>query len=224
MNKISKAHFQFLEELKKNNNRPWFTERKPHFDQLYKAVKETFGEIYQKMLQTDDLDEFHVHRIYRNLRFSKDKTPYKLHFALYLGRRKPLLRGGYYVRIIPGGSYVGGGFWRPESKDLLRIRQEIDMDPEPLRKILADKTLKKYFGELKGEELKTAPRGFDIESPAIDLLRKKQFLLTRYFTDKEMLSPDFPEEAVKTMQSLRPFFDYMSEVLTTDENGVSLYD
>ena len=98
------------------------------------------------------------------------------------------------------------------------------MDDEEIRTIIAEATFKKFFGELKGEELKTAPKGFDKTHPAIDLIRKKQYLLTRSFSDKEVLSSNFEEEVLATFQAMRPFFDYMSEVLSTDLNGESLYN
>lgn len=223
MHILKPEHIQFLKDLSQNNNREWFKENKSEFDGIYAEIKDFFAAVNAEMLQSDDLDEFHVHRIYRNLRFSKDKTPYKNHFSLYLGRRKPLLRGGYYLNIEPGNSFVGGGFWRPNSDDLLRIRKEIAFDDRELREILVSKEVEQYFGGLTGEELKTAPRDFEKDHPAIDLIRKKQYFLTRRFTDAEVLKPNFFQEAVATFKALRPFFDYMSEVLTTDENGESLY-
>lgn len=224
MKQLSREQLNFLSQLRQNNNKPWFTENKPHFDRIFTEVKGFFREIYDGMQQYDSLERFHVHRIYRDVRFSKDKTPYKTYFGLHLGRTKPLLRGGYYLSIEPGKCFVGGGFWEPDKEDLLRIRKEIAMDDSELRAVINDRKFVEYFGALKGEELKTAPKGFDKEHPAIDLLRKKQFLVMRSFTDKEVLHPGFLDEAISTFMAMRPFFDYMSEVLTTDVNGVSLYE
>jgi uncharacterized protein (TIGR02453 family) len=224
MKKLQKEHLDFLIQLGQNNNKPWFTENKPYFDGIFADVKSFFKEIYDAMQQYDNLELFHVHRIYRDVRFSKDKTPYKTYFGLHLGRTKPLLRGGYYINIEPGSCFVGGGFWEPNKEDLLRIRKEIAMEDSELRAIIQDEKFIQYFGALNGEELKTAPKGFDKEHPAIDLLRKKQFLVMRSFTDEEVLKPLFLEEAIKTFIAMRPFFDYMSDVLTTDVNGVSLYE
>jgi uncharacterized protein (DUF2461 family) len=97
------------------------------------------------------------------------------------------------------------------------------MDDEEIRTIIADDTFKKFFGELKGEELKTAPKGFDKTHPAIDLIRKKQFLLTRSFSDMEVMAPNFEENVLITFKAMRPFFDYMSDVLSTDLNGELIY-
>lgn len=223
MKQLKKEHIDFLLTLEKNNSKPWFADHKPEFDKLFGEVKDFFKVVHDEMLQYDSIDLLHVHRIYRDVRFSKDKTPYKTYFGLHLGRTKPMLRGGYYLNIEPGRSFVGGGFWEPNKEDLLRIRKEIEADDSELREIIAEEQFQKYFGELQGEELKTAPKGFDKEHPAIDLLRKKQYLVMRSFTDKEVLAPNFKEEVIKTFIAMRPLFDYMSDVLTTDVNGVSLY-
>lgn len=224
MKQLKKEQLDFLVQLSQNNNKPWFAENKPQFDVLFAEVKAFFKTIFEEMQQYDSVDLLHVHRIYRDVRFAKDKTPYKNYFGLHIGRTKPMLRGGYYLNVEPGNSFVGGGFWEPNKEDLLRIRKEIAMDDSELRAIIEAPEFVKYFGELKGEELKTCPKGFDKEHPAIDLLRKKQYLVMRFFTDKEILQPNFEQEVVRTFNAMRPLFDYMSDVLTTDVNGVSLYD
>ncbi|WP_060874898.1 DUF2461 domain-containing protein [Myroides odoratus] len=224
MNHLKQEHFALLEEIATNNNKPWFTENKPQIDAIFTEVKGFFKSVYDQMAAVDEVEVFHVHRLYRDVRFSKDKTPYKTYFGLHIGRKKPLLRGGYYLNIEPGKSFVGGGFWEPNKDDLLRIRKEIALDDSELREIISNPVFVKAFGGLVGEELKTAPKGFDKEHPAIDLLRKKQFLVMRSFTDEEMIQPGFIKEAIQTFEAMKPFFDYMSEVLTTDVNGVSLYD
>lgn len=223
MSNLQRQSLNFLSELKKNNNREWFTEQKEVYEEVFEGVKEFFRTVYEMMSIHDNIEKFHVHRIYRDLRFSKDKTPYKTYFGLHLGRAKPLLRGGYYLNIEPGRCFAGGGFWEPEKEDLFRIRKEIERDDSELRKLLCSEEFVRYFGTVKGEELKTAPKGFDKAHPAIDLLRKRQFLVMRNFSDKEVLQSDFKEEVIQTFLEMRPFFDYMSEVLTTDMNGESLY-
>jgi len=118
--------------------------------------------------------------------------------------------------------FFAGGFWGPNAADLKRIRTEFAHDPEIFQKILNSESFKSNFGTLQGEQLKTKPKGFDVDHPAIDLLRYKQFLVIKRFTDKEVLSPQFLELALDAFKNMRPFFDYMSEVLTTDANGVSI--
>ena len=117
---------------------------------------------------------------------------------------------------------MGGGFWGPNPEDLKRIRTDLAASPDQLRQILQDPIFVKTFGELKGEQLKTAPKGFDKEHPAIELLRYKQFLISHSFSDKEVFSKEFSTTVADTFGRMRPFLDYMSEVLTTDENGVPI--
>lgn len=135
-----------------------------------------------------------------------------------------MLRGGYYFHIEPNNSFIGGGFWGPDPKDLLRIRKEINVDASELRAIITDKNFIKVFGELKGDKVKTAPRGFDKIHPDLDLLQFKQYIISKNFTDKEVQQKDFYLKVVETFKAMIPFFDYMSAVLTTDENGIPLYE
>ena len=218
-----KKAFEFLTHLKENNNREWFAKHKSEFDQIVKENKVLFTHIYNELQEYDQLKGIHIFRIYKDVRFSKDQTPYKTNFGVGYSRSKPMLRGGYYIQLEPGNSFVGGGFWGPEASDLLRIRKEFEISSTEIEKIISDETFVKYFGELKGDYVKTAPRGFDKNHPAIDLIRKKQFLVMRKFTDKEVLSDSFQKEAILTLLAMRPFFDYMSEILTTDMNGEPLY-
>lgn len=218
-----KKTFEFLKQLEKNNNREWFTKHKAEFDLVIKDNKVFFTQIYNELQEHDNLKGIHIFRIYRDVRFSKDPTPYKNNFGVGYSRSKPMLRGGYYIQLEPGNSFVGGGFWGPDAKDLLRIRKEFEISTTEIDKITSDETFKKYFGEIEGDAVKTAPRGFDKNHPAIDLIRKKQYVVMRKFTDKEVLSDSFQKEVLLTLLAMRPFFDYMSEVLTTDLNGEPLF-
>lgn len=219
---IDNNTLNFLKELNENNNRVWFQENKPRFQEIQSKTKMFYEEVKQGLQQTDEIENFKMFRIYRDVRFSKDKTPYKPHFAGSFSRSGKKLRGGYYLRIRPGESFLAGGFWAPNKEDLFRIRKEFEISDVEIREILAAKDFKKVFGGvLEGEELKTAPKGFQKDHPAIDLIRKKGFIAVRKFSDKEVLSSDFLNEVLYSFNTLRPFFDYMSEVLTTDLNGVS---
>ncbi len=219
---LSKEIFSFFKDLKKNNNRDWFTDHKSHFKSLEQQVK-TFGEQLKDQLNThDSIDRFKVFRIYRDVRFSKDKTPFKTHFGLTWHRTKPHYRGGYYLHLSPGNNFLDCGFWDPNPADLKRIRQEIDIDGEEYRSILNNKTFNSVWGELQGEAVKTAPKGYAKDHPHIDLLRFKQHIFTINYTDKEICQPDFINRADKALQAVRPFVDYMSEVLTTNADGESL--
>ncbi|WP_261509907.1 DUF2461 domain-containing protein [Chryseobacterium paludis] len=219
-----KKALEFLKKINENNNREWFSEHKHEYDLVVKENKVFFNEIYSELQQYDNLKGIHIFRIYRDVRFSKDQsTPYKTNFGVGYSRSKPMLRGGYYINLEPNNSFVGGGFWGPEAKDLLRIRKEFELNTTEIEKIMSDETFIKYFGEIKGDAVKTDPRGFDKNHPAIDLIRKKQYVVMRKFTDKEILSGDFQKEAILTLLAMRPFFNYMSEVLTVDLNGEPLF-
>ena len=217
-----KKAFEFLKQLEKNNTREWFAAHKAEYEAVVKENKALFNQIYAELQQHDHVNGIHMYRIYRDVRFSKDQTPYKTHLGVGYSRLKPMLRGGYYIHLEPGNSFVGGGFWGPDAKDLLRIRKEFEISTAEIDKISSDQTFINYFQEIKGDAVKTAPRGFDKNHPAIDLIRKKQYVVMRPFTDREVLSGDFAKKAVLTFLAMRPFFDYMSEVLTTDLNGASL--
>ncbi|WP_257656313.1 DUF2461 domain-containing protein [Parapedobacter lycopersici] len=215
--------FEFLKQIKENNNRAWFSKNKPEYDAVVTENKVFFNRIYTELRKHDNLAGTHIFRIYNDVRFSKDKTPYKTHFGVSFSRTKPALRGGYYLHLEPNNSFVGGGFWAPNNEDLFRIRKEFETDTAEIEKITSDKVFVNYFGELSGEAgVKTAPKGFDKNHPAIDPIRKKQYVVMRNFTDKAVFAPDFQNEVIATFLAMRPFFDYMSEVLTTDLNGESL--
>lgn len=214
----------FLSELKENNNKEWFTANKPTFKAIEKEVKEVYNALLESMRTHDDIDGLKLFRIYRDVRFSKDKTPYKTHFGGAFHRTKPRLRGGYYLHIAPGDTFIATGFWEPHKDDLFRIRKEFEMQDTEIREIINAPGLKTIWGELQGDEVKTAPKGFNKEHPAIDLIKKKQYIFTKHFTDEELLAPDFLTVVNTAFKAIRPYFDYMSEVLTTDLNGVSVID
>lgn len=211
----------FLKKLEKNNNREWFSDNKSEYEQALKEVKILSNAVYKHMQAHDAFEKMKLFRIYRDVRFSKNKQPYKNNFGVAFHRTKPKLRGGYYLQIQPDNNFIATGFWNPEKEDLLRIRKELEVDAVEIRDIINDNALKSVWGELVGEELKTAPKGFDKEHPAIDLIRHKQFIFVKKITNKEVMAPDFAETVSANFKTIRPFFNYMSAILTTDLNGVS---
>jgi uncharacterized protein (TIGR02453 family) len=224
--KIKPSNLEFLKLIKKNNNRDWFNAHKDLYLKEHNDLIVFADALLMEMNKHDAIEtpsgKKSLHRIYRDTRFSKEKTPYKTNWSGSFSRATKKRRGGYYFHIEPGNSFIGGGFWSPEPKDLKRIRDEFAYDAAPLRKILKSKNFVNTFGALKGEQVKTTPKGFDANDPAIDLLRYKQFLLMKKFTDKEVLSDSFLKQLNDSFRAMRPFFDYMSEVLTTDVNGISV--
>jgi len=222
MSKINPDVLAFYKELEKNNTREWFEPQKSRFKGLEAEIKQYAEEIKQGLSETDEIDRAKLFRIYRDVRFSKNKTPFKTHFGISFHRKKPHLRGGYYLHIAPGDSFIATGFWNPDKDDLFRIRKEMEVDAAELREVMADAELQAHWGGLQGDEVKTAPKGFSKEHADIDLISKKQYLFMKKFTDKEVLSADFQKQILFHFKAIRPFFDYMSNVLTTDLNGVSL--
>ena len=140
MTSISTTTLDFLKALKKNNNRDWFNKRKEDFQEEQEKAKGFYNALLEQLKFHDDIEKLKMFRIYRDIRFSKDKTPYKPHFAGHFVRATNRLRGGYYLRIRPGESFLAGGFWGPSKEDLLRIRKEFEMDTSEIRAIINDKT------------------------------------------------------------------------------------
>jgi uncharacterized protein (TIGR02453 family) len=163
-----------------------------------------------------------LYRVYRDVRFSKDKTPYNARFGGYLRRVKPWLRGGYYFWIAPGRSRVACGFAHPSTPDLTRIRQDIVINFQEWERLLKSRSIRGTFAAMTGECLKTVPRGFPRDHPSVPLLKHKQFWFERSFTDKEMLASTGVKKMSAAFEAIRPFFDYVSEVLTTDLNGETI--
>ena len=220
---LSKDVFSFLKKLQSNNNREWFNEHKATFKTIEVGEKQFYNQLFEQLNQVDSIDSFKVFRIYRDVRFSKNKLPYKTHFGGSFHRTKPELRGGYYLHIAPNNkSFIATGFWDPNKEDLFRIRKEFEMDTSELRELMNQPTFKSVWGALQGDELKSAPRGFDKLDPNFDLIRKKQFIFTKTYLDKEVLSDGFDKEVIENFKVIRPYFDYMSSVLTTNLNGESI--
>ncbi len=219
---LNPALFRFFKQLAKNNNREWFEQHKPEFKALETEVKQ-FGEaLKDKLNQHDSIDRFKVFRIYRDVRFSKDKTPYKTHFGLTWHRTKPEFRGGYYLHLKPDDIFLACGFWDPAPADLKRIRQEIDLDGDEYRNLINAPAFKNTWGALQGNAVKTAPKGYAKDHPNIDLLRFKQHIFMIRYTEVEVAAADFMDRLDAALQAMRPFVDYMSNVLTTNADGERL--
>ena len=214
--------FAFLKSLRENNHREWFHEHKPDHDHAKKCVQTLSNNLFEKLNVANQLDGHKVFRIYRDVRFSKNKTPYKTHFGIAFHRTKPKFRGGYYLHLEPGNSFVASGFWGPNKDDLFRIRKEIEMDHEYFEKMAAEKKLIQEWGSMQGDQLKTAPKGFDKDHPGISNLRFKQFIFHQKITDSLIHESDLSKYLEKKFNAVRPFLNFMGDVLTTDLNGESI--
>ncbi|WP_313113647.1 DUF2461 domain-containing protein [Aequorivita sediminis] len=220
---IPKSAFEFLLKLKENNNREWMQENKKEYLANEKLLKEFYSAVENNLNVTDEIARVKVFRINRDVRFSNNNTPYNVHRSVSFSRAGAHRRGGYYLRLEPGNSYMAGGFFSPEKEDLFRIRKEFELDSQEIREILTRKEFKKAFGGFNQENaVKTAPKGFNKDDENIDLIRLKSFFVTHKFTDEEVFAKDFKDKLLNHYLLLRPFFDYMSDVLTTDLNGESI--
>jgi uncharacterized protein (TIGR02453 family) len=220
---LSVSSLNFLEDLKKNNDREWFNVHKAEFQKEQERIEQLVDCLLQ-LLNLHDVIETpsgkkSLYRPYRDIRFSKDKTPFKTYWGGSFRRAGKQRRGGYYYHFEKGNSFIAGAFWGPSAADLKLIRADIDFDGRPLREIISTEKFIASFGSLQGEQLKTAPKGFESTHPDIDLLRYKQFLLIRKFSNTELLSENFAILADEAFREMRPFLDYMSAVLSGNANG-----
>jgi len=209
----------FLKQLESNNNREWMTRNKSY----YLESKNTFELFVQELidgLAVFDPDLTHltskecIFRLYRDVRFSKDKTPYKTNFGADIkkGGKKTSL-ASYYIHLQPGKSFLAGGMYMPSSEVLSAIRQEIDYQSEEFRNILNNTKFKSRFGDLQGNQLKRAPKGYHPDDPNIDLLRYKNFIVVHEVTDSTLVSKDFPDHVVQTFDLLRSFNQFLNRAL-----------
>lgn len=221
---IQRDTLNFLSSLAKHNDRDWFQANRNRYEDALANMRGFADALIERMRKHDRISTVDgkeaLFRIYSNLRFHPDRPPYKEYFAGGLDRVKPALRGGYYFHIQPGASFIGCGFWNPEKEDLRRIRMDILYDHPTWNKTLKAKRLHAHWGEMDTEDqLKTTPKGFPKEHPALPLLRQTRYTFRHGFTDKEVLAADFANRVNEHFKAIRPWFDHMSEVLTTDENG-----
>ena len=222
---VNPTIFKFLTDLEENNTREWFADNKDYYLKEEEKIKEFFTAINDKLSVIDNISGMKAYRIYRDIRFSKDKTPYKTYRSCSYKRATDALRGGYHLEITAGGSFLAAGFWQPNKEDLFRIRKEFEMDSSYINKIISEKEFSKIFnGFHTRNSLKVAPSGFDKNHPNIELIKKKDFIVLRKFTDREVLSKDFHKTIINSFIAARPFFNYMSDVLTTNLNGESILE
>jgi len=213
---ISNETFQFLKDIKTNNNREWFAEHKPR----YQAARANLVDFVDGILKEVNTIEVlppqeakrAVFRIYRDVRFSKNKLPYKTNLGATI--RRSANRCMFYIHIEPSNVFVGGGLYDMESSQLKLIREDIDYQPDVLRAVLNAPDLKQYFGEMEGTQLKTAPKGYPRDHRAIDLLRYKQFLFIHKFTDKEAWDTNFQKQVVLMYEKAQPFFHHFDRALS----------
>lgn len=223
---LSKDSLQFIDDLKANNNRDWFIANKKRYEIFKKDYHQLVAAFLDIMKPLDpSLEMLEVKnctfRINRDIRFSKDKSPYKSHIGVWLSSgAKGNNRAGYYVHIERGASFIAGGFYSPLPDDLKKVRKEIAFFYEDLEEIINNKTFKKEFGAFARNEkstLKNPPKGYDKEHPAVELLKLKSFEVLQKFDINEITQAGFVAKKSKKLILLKPLNEFMNRALTADE-------
>jgi uncharacterized protein (TIGR02453 family) len=220
-----KPTLDFLLALQAHNNKPWFQAHRAEYEvarQCYEDFIDDFIEEFRSIEDFENLTAKHcVFRIYRDVRFAKDKSPYKPNMgaSIALGG-KHSLRAPYYIHIEPPDkSFLAGGVYMPTPDQLAAIRRAIDRDPSGLNAAIGSKLFKKHFGSLAGEQLKTPPRGYPADHPEIDLLKYKQFITLHYLSDKDVLSPRLLKHTVEVFTALKPLLDWLNAAVLPSRRG-----
>jgi uncharacterized protein (TIGR02453 family) len=217
---IEQTTIQFLKALQKNNNREWFLANK----EKYEASKNNFLNFVEHELKAiqkfdNSLNELTakqcVFRINRDVRFSKNKDPYKNNFGASFSKgAKKINTAGYYFHLEPGASFIGGGLWMPEAPDLQKIRQEIDYSFKEFKGIIGNAKFKNTFGDLTSEaKLSRPPKGYDIDNPAIEFLKLKSFTAIVPIADKDVLDVNIVEQSLTVFKTLSPLVQFLNRAI-----------
>lgn len=222
---LSKNTIKFLDDLKANNNRDWFLENKKRYEAVKKEYQQLVSDFLDIMKPLDpSLEMLEVKnctfRINRDIRFSKDKTPYKSHLGVWLSSgAKGMNRSGYYIHLEKGASFIAGGLYCPEAVDLKKMRKEIAYFYDDLEAILNEKDFKREFKDFDRNEkdtLKNPPRGYEKEHPAIEFLKLKSFECSQRIDFSEVTKKDFVATMSKKLIALKPLNDFINRALTSE--------
>ncbi|MEA1848489.1 DUF2461 domain-containing protein [Chryseobacterium sp. MHB01] len=213
---VSPKVFDFLRQLAENNNREWFTENKNLYTESQENIVAFLEDLIAEMSEFDsELGKIDakksLFRIYRDTRFSKDKTPYKTNIGASLGMGKGSQKGGYYLHLEPGKSFIAGGIYMPESSVLKTLRKEISLYGKEFLNILNNKEFKKYFPELdQDDKLKKVPQGFEKEDPMAEYLKLKSFIVVYNLSDKEISDKSASKTLAKIFKVMKPLNDFLN--------------
>ncbi len=213
----------FLTDLAENNNREWFTTNRKRYDNAKKELENIVAQslaglaAFESWPQTEVKDC--IFRINRDVRFSKNKDPYKKHLSAAFGPGgRHSGRIDYYLHIQPSGeSLLGAGMWNPTPQQLAKFRQELDFNPAELKNIIDTPTFKSYFPQTWGESLSRIPKGYDEKHPEAELLKRKQLFFMHKFSDEEIVNPDFAANFVNGCAIIKPYCDYLNYLFYDDQ-------
>lgn len=211
----------FLSGLKEHNHKAWLDAHRQQYEEAKQAFLELVGELLEGLkthdpslegLQPKDC----IFRLNRDIRFSKDKTPYKVWMSAVMAEGgKKTLQAIYYLHLQPGNeSMVAGGIYEPAGEQLRKIRQEVDYNAGELKEIVNQADFLRYFGELQGDKLSRAPKGYPVDHPNIEFLKLKSYLAIRKFTDAEVLREDFVQEVLSTFKAAQPLNEYLNVAIS----------
>ena len=215
---MQSSTLQFLRTLEKNNNREWFNENKTIYQEAQQDVVSFVEKLIEEMATFDEevgkVDaKKSLFRIYRDTRFSKDKSPYKTNFGASLGMGKGSQKAGYYLHIEPGKSFLAGGVYKPEPSVLKTIRQEISAFGDEFKAILEQDKFRNYFRGLSVEDkLKKVPQGFEKDDKMAEYLKLKHFIVTHPISDEQLLSKNAPKEIAKVYHAMKPLVDFLNAI------------
>jgi uncharacterized protein (TIGR02453 family) len=211
------AVLNFSLDLKWNNNRNWFLEHRSSYEIAHGHFEDFISALINEISQTEPLADLTpkdcIFRLNRDLRFTKDKTPYKPYMSAYIAPGgKKSRRLGYYVHLEPGNSMLAGGLYDPDPQQLNAWREAVDHDPGLIRKIIAGDQFTRYFGQISGDRLKTIPRGYQKNHPDEDLLQLKSITVVRKVTDVQVTSKNFFQDSMDTFKVMKPFLEYLESI------------
>jgi uncharacterized protein (TIGR02453 family) len=217
---LQPATIKFLKDLKKNNNKPWFDKNR----EVYEMAKADFARFIQAVIDQHGKNDPSIKnlvakdcmfRINRDVRFSKDKSPYKSNFGASFnkGGRKAIHSAGYYFQVQPGRNFAGGGIWMPEPDELKKVRQEIDYNFADFKKIIGSKKFKSVYGDLDRSIeflLSRVPKGYEPDNPAADYLKLKSFVAISFFSNADLTSKYLVKKTVAAFETLQPFIEFIN--------------
>lgn len=216
---LQPATIQFLRNLKKNNRKEWFDANRSSYESAKENVENLSGQIITRLSRTDETiahlqPKECMFRINRDVRFSKDKSPYKTNMGVYFSKGgKKGISAGYYFHLEPGSSFVAGGMWMPMPPELKKIRQEIDYNWEEFAKIIRNRKFRSVYGDLDRSSeyiLSRPPKGYEDENPAIEFLKLKSYIATTKIADAELQSKDLVKKVVEHFKSIKPLVDFLN--------------
>lgn len=217
---LNSSTLKFLRQLRKNNNKPWFDAHRSE----YEAAREDFARFIQQLIDTHGkkdpgirnlLAKGCMFRINRDVRFSKDKSPYKTNFgaSINMGGKQAVHSAGYYFHLEPGGSFTGGGIWMPPADVLGRIRQEVDYNLDEFKSIIQSRSFRSVYGGLADDpeyKLVRVPKGYETDNPAAEYLKYKSYIASLSISDEELTSPQLLKKTLKAFEALQPLLQFLN--------------